>query len=147
MKRILCIGNRYDERDDAGPRVYDRLARAVRSREVGVIDGGLAGLDLLRFATDAQFVVCVGAVPEDPYGRDVVIRTPDYMVDDPDMTSGLAALLRIWPRAGDVPPTLVVGVCGAPIEQKIISAADWALNLVRTGCVLRFWQQELAATG
>jgi hypothetical protein len=145
MKRIICIGNRHDELDNAGPRVYDRLARGARPPDVKLIDGGAAGLDLLRFAEGMELVVFVAAVPEDPYGRDVVIRTADHAPAD----SGLALLLGAWSRSGDaaLPVVWVVGVCGAPRERKIAAAAEWALSLARTGRALRLWRpRELAAT-
>ena len=47
MKRIICVGNRHSAADAAGPLVYERLARMERPLDIEVIDGALAGLDLL----------------------------------------------------------------------------------------------------
>jgi Ni,Fe-hydrogenase maturation factor len=48
MNRIVCIGNRYVHGDDLGPRVYDQLTARALLNDVQVIDGGVAGLNLLR---------------------------------------------------------------------------------------------------
>ena len=63
MRRIVCIGNRYFGVgfDDVGPRVYDALANRL-PQGVEVIDGGLAGLGLLRWFDAAGCLVFVDTV-------------------------------------------------------------------------------------
>lgn len=60
--RIICIGNRYVPGDDLGSKVYDRLKETGLPDGVEVIEGGLAGLDLLRFIEGAARIVFVDAV-------------------------------------------------------------------------------------
>ena len=62
MKRIICIGNCYTPDDAAGPKVYDRLLQCALPNDIEVIDGGLAGLNLLRFIDNAERVVFVDNV-------------------------------------------------------------------------------------
>ena len=60
--RIICVGNRYRSGDDLGARVYDLLASRTIDAGVELIDGGLLGLNLLRFVDNARRVVFVDAV-------------------------------------------------------------------------------------
>ena len=60
--RIICVGNRHVRRDDFGPRVYDCLAAQPLPAALDIVDGGLAGLDLLRYLEDGRRVVFVDTV-------------------------------------------------------------------------------------
>ena len=60
--RILCIGNRFVSGDDFGPRVYDTLAGMTRPADIEIVDGGLAGLNLLRYLEDGLPIVFVDAL-------------------------------------------------------------------------------------
>jgi len=62
IRRIICVGSRFDRNDSAGLRVYDQLLRRDIPQGVEVIDGGLAGLDLLPLVEEAERVVFVDAV-------------------------------------------------------------------------------------
>ncbi len=62
MKRIICIGNRFVEEDSAGYQVFQELSLKPLPEDVELIDGGLAGLDLLRFIEGAEEVVFVDSI-------------------------------------------------------------------------------------
>ncbi|MBL0313226.1 MAG: hydrogenase maturation protease [Holophagaceae bacterium] len=62
MKRIICIGNAFQDGDTAGARVLARLADKCLPEDVEVVDGGLRGLDLLRLVEDSERVAFVDAV-------------------------------------------------------------------------------------
>jgi len=54
--KIICVGNPFVDSDNLGPRVYAELTRTTLPDGVELIDGGLAGLDLLRFVGDGDLV-------------------------------------------------------------------------------------------
>ena len=124
-KRIICVGRRFVESDEIGPRVYDYLARREMPGTVSLIDGGLMGLNLLRFVEGSQRVVFVDALPGfAPPGRPVVLdgcedlgeRPPGYGHD-----GGLACLLRMLPAVceSDLPEIVLVGA-GPPIGPEVV---------------------------
>ncbi len=139
MKRIICIGNRYVREDAAGPAVHRRLLRGALPPDVEVIDGGLAGLDLLRFVEGAARVVFVDAVrglgpSERPNGAGVVVLeaadAAALATDRYDHGAGLPYLLRILPQVceGALPPVLLVGIEGTADDAVIDRAAALALQ-------------------
>ena len=62
MNRIICLGNPFVESDSLGPRVFAELSARGLPPGVELIDGGLAGLNLLRFLDDCQRVVLADVV-------------------------------------------------------------------------------------
>jgi hydrogenase maturation protease len=146
VKRIICIGNRFHERDSAGPRVHDRLAAAGLPPGLELVDGGLAGLDLGRLVKGAERVVfvdaTVGFAPA-PGTRAVVVLSSEEVAAEAaphfDHAAGLPYLLRALPAILEEPPPPieVVGVEGALDEALLDQAAATALRLAlrprRTG--------------
>ncbi len=140
MKRIICIGNRYDTRDEAGPKVYDRLAQNGLPHDVEVIDGGLAGLDLLRFVDGSERVVFVDAVSGFSHRAGVVVVDVDEVMEQTsapyDHAAGLPYLLRVLPEVcqGTTPEIFLVGLEGPPGEEAVLAAAELSLALAVEGC-------------
>lgn len=139
MKRIICIGNRYRPRDAAGPLVYEELIARGPTAGIEVIDGGLAGLDLLRFVEGAERVVFVDALEESEGVCRVTLLTPDQAActGEPayDHAAGLGYLLGVLPAAceGPAPEIIVVGIEGRPSSSAVVCAAELALALARDG--------------
>ncbi len=143
MKRIICIGNRYDPEDAAGPEVYKRLLQYTLPPDVEVIDGGLAGLDLLRFIEGAERVVFVDRVAgfgqsklgeQDMSSQIVVLEAADVAAvagSRYEHSAGLAYLLRVLPEVSEdvVPHILLVGIEGHPDTGIIDAAASLALKI------------------
>jgi hydrogenase maturation protease len=131
--RIICIGNRYCEADGAGPRVYDCLREKPLPAGVEVIDGGLAGLNLLALVEASACVVFVDQV--EGYGRDGDIMVLDAVAfrdsasDRYGHGGGVAYLLRILStmEETDLPATTVVGIEGRADAAGIERAAQLAL--------------------
>lgn len=152
MKRIICVGNRYNAQDAAGPMVYDHLVRGVLPRDVEVIDGGLAGLDLLRFVQGAQRVVFVDAVSGSDGPDGVVVLDVDEAARRAgavyDHSAGLGYLLRVLPEVceGTIPEVLLVGVQGVPDQSTIAAAADMSLTIAVEGRE-GDWSMKAALTG
>lgn len=145
--RIICLGNRYDERCDAGPRVYDLLARGPRTADVELAESGTAGLDLLAYLDGADGVIFVEAAPDEPAERGVSVWTAPCFVTAA-AASGLAHLLRgtLSAQGTGGPIIWVVRVHGQAEDWKLDLAADWTMHLARTGRALRvFRERELAA--
>lgn len=142
MKRIITVGNRYVPEDAAGPRVCDRLRAQALPSDVEVIDGGLAGLDLLGFVEGAERVVfvdrSVGASPQ------AVFAAPALELELGDSAgydhgAGLGYLLRMLPKLldGPQPEVLLVGVEDEPSAPVVEQAATLALQVAVEGLAAR----------
>ena len=134
-KRIICVGNRFVESDEIGPRVYDYLARRGVPGTVSLIDGGLMGLDLVRFVEGARRVVFVDALPGfAPPGRPVVLDCSEALGERPTgygHDGGLACLLRMLPAVCEsrLPEIVVVGA-ESPIGPDVVEQlGDMALSI------------------
>ncbi len=132
---IICVGNGFASLDDAGPRVYDLLAGRERPPQVEVIDGGLGGLDLLRFVEGAQRVIFVDAVRGFAKPGEVMELSAEdgarSAADGYDHAAGLAYLLRALPHVleGEAPEVSLVGIETPATEEAVSRAADMALEL------------------
>jgi hydrogenase maturation protease len=137
LRRIVCIGNRFLELDAAGPRVYDRLCESGVPRGVEVIDGGVAGLDLLCFLDGAERVVFVDSVRGFGERGEVLIVDPAE-ANPPaayDHASGLAYLLGTLPAllGARGPEVLVLGVEVPADDLAVERAAALGLDLALRG--------------
>jgi hydrogenase maturation protease len=134
MNRIICIGQRYCAGDVAGPAVYDRLV-AMAPPGVEVIDGGLAGLGLLRFMEGARRVVFVDTLCGFGRPQQVMALDPAEVASLAESSyghsAGLPYLLRALPAVceGRAPEIAIVGIEGAPDEHAASEAATLAVAL------------------
>ncbi|MFA6442747.1 MAG: hydrogenase maturation protease [Sterolibacterium sp.] len=139
--RIICIGNRQMRGDDFGPRVYDCLAARPLPAHVDIVDGGLAGLGLLRFLENIQRVVFVDAVAGFAESDGLVLLPGADVARQCgggfDHAAGLPYLLKIMPATLDsAPPAVtVIGCEGQASAQTVRSAARVALRLALEGAV------------
>jgi len=134
-RRIICVGNRFVESDDTGPRVYDSLARRDLPSAVSLIDGGLLGLDLLRFVEGARRVVFVDS-PHGfaPPGRPVVLDRSVALDEQPagyGHDGGLACLLRMLSAVyGSDPAEIFLVGAEPPVGPDAVEQlADVALSI------------------
>ncbi|MFH0947245.1 MAG: hydrogenase maturation protease [Planctomycetota bacterium] len=143
--RIICVGNRLVDEDAAGPAVHDHLRARAMPDGVELIDGGLLGLDLLRFMTGAGKVVFVDAVTGFLETDGVVVLSAGEAgaraLGTYGHDGGLAYLLNVLPRVmeGDMPEVRLVGVQGAVSANLVSRAADISLDLAAHG-----WPLEAA---
>jgi len=139
MKRILCIGNRWQPGDDAGPRVHDRLSAGLLPADVELIDGGLCGLDLARFFAGAERVVVVDSAAGFDPDRELIVLAPEQARQAAphsyDHGAGLGYLLQALPcLLEDVLPEIyIVAVQGRPSAATIARAAEVARELADHG--------------
>lgn len=140
MNRIICIGNRFLDRDAAGPRVFDALSRHPLPEGVELVDGGTAGLNLLGLVDGAERVIFVDAV--EGFLPQAGITVLDAAEVPPpaavyDHGAGLSYLLNVIPSACDRAPSSIFVVCveGDPEERLIAEAARTSIRLasVRSG--------------
>jgi hydrogenase maturation protease len=136
MNRIICIGNRYIAQDAAGPAVYDLLSRQALPVDTELIDGGVAGLNLLGLFEKVGRVVLVDTVSGFGEDNGPVILAPHDIVPLAtalyDHAAGLPYLLRILPEVldGPVPEIVVVGIVEAWDDPVIADAARIVLSLL-----------------
>lgn len=140
MIRIICVGNRYVPGDDAGPRVYDYLSQRLLLEDVELIDGGLAGLNLLRFVEHSQRVIFVDSVHGfgEP-GQVIAFISSSHSQPETEYSStrydhafSLQYLLDILPTIceGELPEILVLGIEGEANEKSIALAGRACLEAV-----------------
>jgi len=138
-KRIICVGNRYRPDDSAGPLVYDQLVSNGLPEDIEVIDGGLAGLNLLRFTHGADRVVFIDAVNGfKPSGGVIVLDAKDASRHADAVfghNAGLSYCLRVLPEVhdGKLPEIFVVGIEGTTNPEKILRAAEMGLKIASQG--------------
>ncbi len=136
MRRIICIGNRYVVEDAAGPAVYDYLRQLQLPAGVELIDGGLAGLDLLRYVEGAEQVVFVDSMSGNCCSPRVHVLAGEEVArlagSRYDHSAGLAYLLRVLPAlcGRSVPQVRLVGIEGLPDQETIHAAAALALEII-----------------
>lgn len=147
MKRIICIGNRYFLQDSAGPAVYDLLRQQELPPDIDLVDGGLAGLNLLGFFERAERVVLVDNV-SGFRGHDgtVILRGEDIVPLAENFYghgAGLPYLLRVLSEVseGPGPDVFIVGIEGEYNEAVIAEAARIALKTAETGGAGRMEEQ------
>ena len=137
LKRIICVGNRLMQEDIAGPMVFDQLATRSLPNDVELIDGGLAGLDLLRFISGADLVIFVDTLngfessnPVRIVSIDDAARHADAIFDH---SAGLTYLLQILPHVheGKLPEIFLVGIEDLADPHEITNAAELCLELIQ----------------
>lgn len=135
--RILCVGNRFVGGDDFGPRVYDTLAGMERPANVEIVDGGLAGLNLLRYLEDGCPVVFVDAVSGFAAPGEITVIDGAMIARQATggfgHEAGLPFLLRVLPAAVDTPPPRIrlVGCEGEGSDNAVRDAARLSLQLAQ----------------
>lgn len=139
---IICIGNRFIEKDAAGARVFDRL-QAMRPLPPGIelVEGGLAGLDLLPLLEQGGRVVFIDAVRGFAREDEIILLSHREILQTPSPLhfghgAGLPYLLTVLPKVydGELPEEIVLlgleGRCG---EETIEKAANMSIAIAMHG--------------
>ncbi len=131
MNRIICIGNRFLDEDSLGPRVYDILSHGKLPAGVELIEGGLAGLDLLRWMDGCERVIFVDAMVGGDESRVHILHASELATDNAyGHAGGLAYLLGAYHALAESPETRVY-VVGAGTPQVAETVAGAALAVAR----------------
>ncbi len=151
--RIICIGNRYCEQDLAGPLVYDHLCGVNLAKNIEIIDGGLGGLDLLRFMTGCKCLVLVDSINGFTQPGSIAILTREEVCATDcrtlDHSSGLIYALKILPEIAEepVPEILIVGIEGRASGRLIETAAKKCLEIASSDDCTPHMGGEIPAVG
>ena len=139
---IICIGNRFVSEDAAGLLVYDRL-QAMQPLPAGIrlVEGGLAGLNLLPLLEQGGRVVFVDAVAG--FGRpgEIVLLDRQEILGTADEFrfdhgAGLPYVLAVLPGVceGEMPEEIVLlGLEGECPPSTIEQAARMSLAIAAHG--------------
>jgi len=133
MNRIVCIGNKFLQGDDFGSRVYARLIESSLPNTIQVIDGGVAGLNLLSFFDGCERLVFVDSLSDDISPDEVLVLEDDELVTNETIyshASGLGYVLQADRaiRKDDPPRIFLVGATRST-EQNIAAAVDRCVQL------------------
>ncbi len=135
LKRIICIGNIYLAEDSAGPLVYANLKQRSISNDIELIDGGLAGLNLLCYLEGEGQVVFVDSINGFTQSGEVVVLEKEAILTQTSSTfdhnAGLGYLLQVLPQVteGGIPKMQLVGIEGIPGPNTVNQAADICISL------------------
>ena len=141
VNQIICIGNRLVTSDAAGLAVYDRLRSLQLPADIRLIEGGLAGLDLLPFLETGGRVVFVDTVSGFTKNGGIVVLDQHSLLRESSATSygheaGLPYLLAILPHVceGVLPDEItLVGLEGAYSNDTIDEAVSLILEIATNG--------------
>lgn len=136
MNWIICLGNPFVESDSLGPRVFAELSARELPPGVEIIDGGLAGLNLLCFLDGCQRVVLADAIigAETPAIMEASAGAEFPSVPAFGHSSGAGYLLRARFALGgpDIPQIFVIGAeSGQP--QVVREVAGLCLQVALHG--------------
>lgn len=139
--RIICIGNRLVCEDTAGLAVYDRLQTRDLPDGVRVIEGGLAGLNLLPLLERGGRVVFVDAVSGFAEAGTIVVLDRDTLLRQTSApvyghSAGLPYLLAVLPHVceGTLPEEItLVGLEGLCTSEVIDEAATLSIEIAIMG--------------
>lgn len=139
---IICIGNRFVAGDEAGLLVFDRLNNRPEFPEgIALIEGGLAGLNLLPLLETGGRIVFVDAVKGfSDSGGVIILEHKDILGSTSqlhyDHGAGLPYMLAVLPQVcdGELPEEIMlVGLEGECTSQLIEHAADISLTVAAHG--------------
>lgn len=138
---IICIGNRLIPEDQAGLQVYDRLRHASLPHGLDLVEGGLAGLDLLPLLERGGRVIFVDQVRGyTEVDSIVILRGEEILADGTavhfDHQAGLPYLLAVLPQVceGEMAEEVaLVGLEGQCSPATIERAAALCIAMVEGG--------------
>jgi hydrogenase maturation protease len=134
MNKIVCAGNRFSPEDCFGPLVYDRLMLQTTPPGVEIIDGGLAGIDLLPHFENSDRVVVVDRIHGFGQPGELLKVVWDEIAQSKAVayghSAGLQYLLLCLPALGIIPQVevILIGLDGPADGAVISSAARMALE-------------------
>lgn len=139
---IICIGNRFVKEDTAGLAVLACLEEIQPlPAKIELVDGGLAGLNLLPLLEQGGRVVFVDAIRGFAQPGEIVLFNYQEIISTLgeshfDHGTGLAYLLTMLPKVceGVLPEEVVlVGLEGECTAETIERAAKLSLNIAAHG--------------
>lgn len=137
MNRIICIGNRLLNSDHNGMVVYDRLMQRKLPENITVIEGGIAGINLLPLLEDGGRIVFVDTVSGFTEKGQFIVLDQQQIISDADNAgyghdAGIPYLLAILPQVcqGEIPEKItLIGLEGECSDAVIEQAATVSIRL------------------
>ena len=139
---IICIGNRFVEEDDAACLVFDILRKMLPlPAGVELVEGGMAGLNLLPFLERGGRVVFVDAVRGFTETGGLVVLSEEQIAQSSISShyghdAGLGYLLSVLPRVydGELPEEIVLlGLEGRCQGETLKKAARLSVDIAVHG--------------
>lgn len=139
---IICIGNRFVQEDAAGPAVLAILDKMEQlPPQIELIEGGLAGLNLLPLLEQGGRVVFIDSVSGFTRPGEIVLLDSREITSTLDgyhfdHEAGLAYLLTVLPKVcdGELPEEIVlVGLEGECSAATIKRAAGLSVAIATQG--------------
>lgn len=134
--RVLCLGNRYVAEDAFGPQVHDVLQDWGMPDGVELVDGGIAGLNLLPCFDHVKQVIVVDALKGFGKAGKLLELSPEQAIFEEDQPlghgTGLPTLLRLMELSceSDIPSVTIVGVEVPADEQSVKETARRVLFML-----------------
>jgi hydrogenase maturation protease len=138
---IICIGNRLLPEDASGPAVFDYLQRLTLPRDIEIIEGGTAGLNLLPLLERGGRVVFVDTVTGFTNDGDIILLDQKTLIQSAANPSfghdaGLPYVLSLLPKVCDGPmpqEIILIGLEGQCDAQVIDRAAMLSVSIAVNG--------------
>ncbi|MBF0499763.1 MAG: hydrogenase maturation protease [Candidatus Riflebacteria bacterium] len=131
----MCVGNDMVSGDDLGPMVFKSLKNKSLPDTIEVIDGGLQGLNLIRFFEKIDRVILVDSLCGFNAENEVIILDAIRVAQNMDVSfshsNGLGYLLRILPEVleSEVPEIILVGREGKVDASSIRAVTEACLRI------------------
>ncbi len=140
--RIICIGNRFCPEDASGLEVYDCI-ETLQALPPGIelIEGGLAGLNLLPHLEQGGRVIFVDAVRGFAREGEICILSKEDVLPSPGQChfgheAGLPYVLAVLPKVceGRLPEEIIlIGLEGRCEQATIEKAAQMSVAIAEHG--------------
>lgn len=127
---VLGVGNNLQTDDGVGVHAVTELMKMEWPQEVELVDGGIAGLDLIAIVDGREYVIVLDAVDAGHAPGTIFKFTPEDISDtvkhyDSLHQIGLLETIQMAKLTGSAPRhTLILGV-----QPEIV---DWGLELTTT---------------
>jgi len=127
---VLGVGNNLQTDDGVGVHAVAELMKMEWPEEVEIVDGGIAGLDLIAIVDSREYVIVLDAIDAGHPPGTIFKFTPEDISDstmhcDSLHQIGLLETIQMAKLTGNAPKhTLILGVQPENV--------DWGLELTRT---------------
>ena len=137
---IICLGNRLLPEDASGPAVFDSLQKLTLPKDIEIIEGGTAGLNLLPLLEKGGRVIFVDTVSGFTNDGEIILldqKTLMQSATNPRFGHdvGLPYVLSLLPKVcdGQMPQELILigleGQCDASvIDRAAMLSVSIAIN-------------------
>jgi hydrogenase maturation protease len=146
MKVIIGCGNLLLKDEGVGVHLIEYLKKINLPKDIELVDGGTAGLDLLPFIKDAEKVVIIDAVCAGGSPGEIYCFNPSDFETDSSLKVSLhdvtlKDVFRIMQKLGPVPKIRIIGIepedmdigtdLSPDLKEKLPKLAELALKVAQ----------------